>query len=162
MPEMRRTSRQVSAHSPPVVTSRRWETTPTVRGAVSFTLAADTNNRRGECDQMGIEIFKTRLEPRRAKRPPDSTVTLARDYNGTIDHLVVEAANVASAATRIVQMANQARHAAAANQSDVVLSVTQQILFLTGAMHRLMKDVGVVEHMQARGARTRRRPGDRQ
>lgn len=110
---------------------------------------------------MSVEVFKRKLGAPRVHRTPDSVVSLARDYTGTINHLETEAANLATAAARMVQMVNQAKNVAANGEREVKLGLQQQMAYLTGAMLRLHKDWAVVEHMQARGAAMKQRPGDK-
>lgn len=80
-------------------------------------------------------------------RPSETRLTMKTELNAAMDHVVAEAEGIAGAATKIVQKIEEVR------QQGGVLNIQPQIMYLTGAMARMLKDIGVAEHLNKHGIR---------
>lgn len=81
------------------------------------------------------------------QRPSDTRLSMKAELNGAMNNVSAEAESIAGAAAKIVQRIEEIR------QQGGLLNVQPQIMFLTGAMARMMKDLGVAEHLQKHGTR---------
>lgn len=83
-------------------------------------------------------------------RPSEARLSMKAELNGAMNNVLTEAESIAGAATKIVQKIQEIR------QQGGMLNIQPQIMFLTGAMARMMKDLGVAEHLQRHGTRIAR------
>ena len=81
---------------------------------------------------------------------PDSKVSMRAEHVTALGYVAEEAAKIAAAATRIVQSVQET------NTRSGVLAIQPQVQFLAGTQTRLLKDWGVIEHLQAHGANVHR------
>jgi hypothetical protein len=79
---------------------------------------------------------------------------LRADHKRKVTVVATEAANIADCAQRVANAADEAR------ESGDHLNIQPQIGYLTGALARLIKDWGVVEHLQKFQALARPQTGD--
>lgn len=80
-------------------------------------------------------------------RPSEIRLTMKAELNGAMNNVLTEAEGIAGAATKIAQKIQEIR------DRGGMLNIQPQIMYLTGAMARMMKDLGVVEHLQKHGTR---------
>ena len=78
---------------------------------------------------------------------------LRADHKRKVTVVATEAANIADCAQRVAAAADEAR------ENGNLLSIQPQIGYLTGALARLIKDWGVVEHLQKFQALARQQTG---
>jgi hypothetical protein len=91
--------------------------------------------------------------PRREpQRPSENRLSMRAEHKGAVTQIANEAAAIAGAAAKIVQASQQAL------SEGGTLSIQAQATFLTGAYLRLLKDLGVVEHLQKHGTQQKKRP----
>lgn len=83
-------------------------------------------------------------------RPSEIRLTMKAELNGAMNNVLTEAEGIAGAATKIAQKIQEIR------QQGGLLNIQPQIMYLTGAMARMMKDLGVAEHLQKHGTRIAR------
>lgn len=84
-------------------------------------------------------------------RPPQSHAAIQAELATALKHALEEAEGIAGNASLIAHAIAEAQ----ANGGQI--SVQNQINYLTGAFARLLKDLGVVEHLQKHGAAAQRR-----
>jgi len=82
-------------------------------------------------------------------RPSENRLSMRAEHKASLGNVATEAAAIAGAAAKIVQSA----HEALANGGAI--QIQPQIAFLNGSLARLIKDWGVVEHLQKHGVRQR-------
>jgi hypothetical protein len=96
-----------------------------------------------------VKIPVPRSEP---ARPSENRLSMRAEHKGAIQNVANEAAAIAGAAAKIVQAAQ------AALVEGGTLSIQSQSAFIAGAYLRLIKDLGVIEHLQRHGTQQRRQP----
>lgn len=74
---------------------------------------------------------------------------MSRDLELKVAQVVSEATDLASAATRVANMAQEALH------HGGQLAIQSQMAFMVGCLMRLTKDHAIVEYKQQAGARVR-------
>lgn len=96
---------------------------------------------------MNTNLARLRVAvPQPIARPSEGRLSMRAEHKTALQHVASEAAAIAGAAGRIVVTAQEALE----RGGDV--SIQSQVQFLTGAYARLIKDLGVVEHLQKHGA----------
>lgn len=87
------------------------------------------------------------------KKPPlqHTSGGMQEDYRHLLAHLRNDIEASAQTAAKMVQAIDEAMEVGS------TVSLQPQVNFLTGALFRMAKDWGVIEHMQSRGAKSRRR-----
>lgn len=80
-------------------------------------------------------------------RPSETRLSMKAELNGAMTNVLNECEAIAGAATKIAQKIEETRN------TGGMLNIQPQIMFLTGAMARMLKDLGVAEHLQKHGTR---------
>lgn len=83
------------------------------------------------------------------QRPTETKLTMRAELEGAIRNTERGTEEIIGAASKILQLIAQNR------EQGGTLVIQPQIMFLTGAVLRMMKDVGVVEHLQRHGTAVR-------
>lgn len=84
-------------------------------------------------------------------RPSETRLSMRAELQGSMRNVAQEAEGIARAAIKIANMIEET-----ATKGGTV-QIQPQVVYLTGAMARMMKDLGVVEHLQKHGAAIRSR-----
>lgn len=79
-------------------------------------------------------------------KPSEGKLSLRAEHRTVIEHIGTEAERIAGAARLIADLAGEVL------QNGGQLNIQQQLMFLTGALMRLQKDAGVLEHLQRHNA----------
>lgn len=79
------------------------------------------------------------------RKPTETRQTMRVEHRAAIKSIQSEADNIAGAARKLADMCGEVL------TTGGRITVAAQANFLTGAMLRLVKDLGVLEHLQAHG-----------
>lgn len=93
---------------------------------------------------MNTPVIKVLPPP--VRRPSETRLSMRAELRGAVGNVQKEAAGIAGAAAKIVAASQEAL------TDGGNISIQGQVAYLTGALARLMKDLGVVEHLQRHGA----------
>lgn len=106
---------------------------------------------------MSAPVVITRIPvPRNEpQRPSENRLSMRAEHKGAVQNVANEAAAIAGAAAKIVQIVQQALAEGGS------ISIQTQVAFITGAQARLLKDLGVVEHLQRHGVQQKKLPNVR-